>query len=588
MQEFYKNLTLVFKQELTLVEKTSIFQTFIGGLSMKKLLLSLIFVLSCTGKTKEERSFMDFMKEHELKARDLSKELNLVYFNASISGKKEDYDKYSDLNIKLTKIYSDKEAFRKIEAIKEKGNIKHELLNRELETVYRQYKSSQIDDALLEELIKLQAKVESNFSSYRVKLNGKELSDNEIDTILRTSKDSKELEGAWLASKEIGAFVEADVKKLVGLRNKTATILGFRNYHEMSLYFNEQSQEEIDAIFEELDTLTSKAFAEVKDSMDEVLAKNYSIEKEKLMPWHYQNKFFQEAPKIYDVDFDKYYKGEDIVAITQKFYDGIGLNIDDVINQSDLFEKPGKYQHAYCTNIDRIKDVRVVCNIKDNHYWAGTSLHEFGHATYDYYLGRNLPWVLKEPAHIFTTEAVAMMFQRLVSNPSWIAEFISDKAKLTDLEELKKASFQSLRLEKLVFSRWAQVVYRFEKGMYENPEQDLNKLWWDLVSKYQLLKKPDARNKPDYASKIHIALYPVYYHNYLLGDVLASQLQYYLVDNITKTKNINDETFKDNKSVGEFFMKMFEMGRRYYWNDMIARLTGEKLTAKYYAKQFVE
>jgi peptidyl-dipeptidase A len=29
-------------------------------------------------------------------------------------------------------------------------------------------------------------------------------------------------------------------------------------------------------------------------------------------------------------------------------------------------------------------------------------------------------------------------------------------------------------------------------------------------------------------------------------------------------------------------------GARYYWNDMIEKATGEKLTPKYYAKQFVE
>lgn len=531
---------------------------------------------------------MDFIKEHEVKVRGLTTEVSKTYYGATISGKKEDYDKYSELNIKLNKIYSDKVAFKKIEAIKEKGNIKDATLNREMDAIYRAYKSNQIDDALLEELIKLQAKVESDFSTYRVKLNGKEITDNEIDTILKTSKNYKELEAVWLASKEIGKLVEADVKKLVALRNQTAKILGFNNYHEMSLYFNEQSSSEIDAIFDELDTLTKDAFAKVKDTMDEFLAKNYNVKKENLMPWHYQNKFFQDAPSIYDIDFDKYYKGEDIVAITKNFYNGIGLNIDAVINQSDLFEKPGKYQHAYCTNIDRVKDVRVVCNLKDNHYWAGTNLHEFGHAAYDYYLGESLPYVLKEPAHTFTTEAVAMMFQRLVSNPTWIAEVISDKTKLTDIDSLKKASFESLRLEKLVFSRWAQVVYRFEKAMYTNPDQDLNALWWELVSKYQLLKKPEGRNMPDYASKIHIALYPVYYHNYLLGDVLASQLQYYVVDNITKTRHINDETFVGNKAVGAFFMKMFDMGRRYYWNDMIEKLTGEKLTAKYYAKQFVE
>jgi peptidyl-dipeptidase A len=34
--------------------------------------------------------------------------------------------------------------------------------------------------------------------------------------------------------------------------------------------------------------------------------------------------------------------------------------------------------------------------------------------------------------------------------------------------------------------------------------------------------------------------------------------------------------------------KIFKPGMRFEWNDMIEKATGEKLTAKYYAKQFVE
>ena len=43
------------------------------------------------------------------------------------------------------------------------------------------------------------------------------------------------------------------------------------------------------------------------------------------------------------------------------------------------------------------------------------------------------------------------------------------------------------------------------------------------------------------------------------------------------------------KAVGDYLKeKVFKPGARYYWNDMIERSTGEKLTAKYYAKQFVQ
>ena len=109
--------------------------------------------------------------------------------------------------------------------------------------------------------------------------------------------------------------------------------------------------------------------------------------------------------------------------------------------------------------------------------------------------------------------------------------------------------YKTLRLDQLVFSRWVQVVYRFEKSMYENPDQDLNKLWWDLVEKYQMLKRPEGRNKPDYASKIHIALYPVYYHNYQLGELTASQLQHYIAINVLKQSQDKDVCFANKPEV---------------------------------------
>jgi peptidyl-dipeptidase A len=121
--------------------------------------------------------------------------------------------------------------------------------------------------------------------------------------------------------------------------------------------------------------------------------------------------------------------------------------------------------------------------------------------------------------------------------------------------------------------------------MYENPDQDLNKLWWDMVEQYQLIKKPAGRDKPDWASKIHIATYPCYYHNYMLGDLLAAQLNAYLEENIVGEK---EPSYTGNPEMGEYLVeKVFKPGSRYYWNEMIERATGEKLTARHYAEQYV-
>ena len=101
--------------------------------------------------------------------------------------------------------------------------------------------------------------------------------------------------------------------------------------------------------------------------------------------------------------------------------------------------------------------------------------------------------------------------------------------------------------------------------------------------------RPEGRNEPDWATKIHIALYPCYYHNYLLGEMLASQLYYYMTKNIIKSDDYKFQSFAGNKEIGNYLAsKVFSPGMKYYWNDMIEKATGEKLTPKYYARQFVK
>ena len=543
--------------------------------------------LAKTTTNNDAEELMKFIKDYEAKIAPLYKNATTSSFDAKVSGKEKAYKKAADLQFQLEKVYTNKDDFKFLEKVKKDKKIKDVDLNRQLLIIYSAYKGSQIDPKKLEEMINLQSKIENTFSTFRTKVNGKELTDNQVEDILKTATDSNELKNAWLSSKEIGPAVSADVIKLVKMRNAAAKEMGFNNYHEMSLKLAEQDPKKIEKLFNELDALTRPTFASLKRDMDKALSQKYNVPASKLMPWHYQNRYFQEAPKIYTLDLDKYYKDKDLVKLAEGYYTGIGTPINDIVDRSDLYEKPGKYQHACEDNLDRKNDIRVVCNIKPNSYWMDTVLHEFGHGIYDKYLDQSMPWSFREAAHTFTTEAIAMMFGRMASNPQWLHDVVGiseeEQNKISDL------SFKILRLRQLVFSRWAQVMYRFEKAMYENPDQDLNKLWWKLVERYQLVKKPAGRNQPDWATKIHIALYPAYYHNYLMGELLASQLNHYIVKNIIKSKDLKNQSYANNKAVGEYLKdNVFAPGRKYYWDDMIKKATGENLTAKYYAKQFVK
>jgi len=305
------------------------------------------------------------------------------------------------------------------------------------------------------------------------------------------------------------------------------------------------------------------------------------------MPWHYHDVFFQETPMVYELDLDTIYKGRDIKDLSAKFFDGLGLNVESILANSDLYEKPGKNPHAFCTDIDKLGDVRILCNIVDTARWMEVTLHELGHAVYSQNHDRATPYLLREPAHSFATEAIAMFFGRLSQNPAWMQQMLG----LSDEQrgEIEKVSGKYNQLKQIIFVRWAMVMYNFEKQLYANPDQDLNALWWQMVEKYQFIKKPPQRDKPDWAAKIHFAIAPCYYHNYMLGELLASQLHNYIVTNVLKLESSKGVSYVDKPEVGAYLQKeIFAAGSLYHWNEMIRRATGEELTPKYFVAEFVK
>ncbi len=549
------------------------------------LYLSVAPVIASEEVTKAARQFL---QDHEKRIKPLEVANNEAWWVANTIGSKEAYENKVKAQNKLDAALSDRKVFATLKSLKDKrSEIDDRILARTIDILYLQYLEKQVDPELLRKMVDKANAVEEVFNTFRAKVGDRELTDNEVRQRLRTSDDSKLLQSVWEASKAVGSAVEKDLKELVQLRNEAAVSLGFKNYHALMLYLNEQDGPQLLQLFDELDELTREPFAKAKADLDARLAKRLRLDVTALRPWHYHDPFFQDTPKVFDADLDAPFKKLDILALCRKFYSGIDLPIHQVIARSDLYERKGKSPHAFCTDIDRAGDVRVLANIDQNHYWAATMLHELGHAVYSTNTNNipdTLPYPLRTDAHILATEGVAMMFERLASRADFLEKM---GAKLDDPKAFDRDAATALRYRLLIFSRWCQVMLRFEKGMYENPSQDLNKLWWDLVEKYQMLKRPEGRNAPDYASKIHIVVAPVYYHNYMMGELFASQVHHAIAREVYKGADPATVNYLDNKAVGAFMRKrVFAPGRSLDWDGLTRHATGEPLNAKAFAADF--
>jgi peptidyl-dipeptidase A len=543
-------------------------------------------VCGCAHNAKEKQ-LQKFIDSHVETIKPLEKQAALAWWDAAVTGDPNAYDRSSALTLKIRQVYSDADDFAYLAALKDSGQIDDPLLARQVTVLYYAYLANQIEPELLAQIVELGTEIEESFSTFRATLEGAEVTDNEIKAILKTETNSARRKAAWLASKQVGPQVAGELLRLVKLRNQAARKLGFDNFYILRLTTGEQDVRELDRIFAELYELTNEPFARLKADLGAKLAKMYGVSTEELMPWHYHDPFFQETPMVYALDLDVYYQDKDLRELAAKFYAGIDLPVESILARSDLYEREGKNPHAFCTDIDRCGDVRILCNLKDNETWMETLLHELGHGVYDKYLDFDSPYMLREPAHPFTTEAVAMFFGRLSRNPAWMQQMLG----LTEAQrrEIEKVSGTYAQLKQLIFARWAMVMYHFEKQLYADPDQDLNRLWWDLVEKYQLVKRPPGRNEPDWAAKIHFTAAPCYYHNYMLGELLASQLHHTLVHDVLKLPADADVSYVGRKKAGRFLReKVFQAGDKYNWNEMIERATGEPLTARYFVGQFVQ
>jgi len=535
----------------------------------------------------DERHLQGFITAHTAKVEPLSDKANLAYWDASTTGKSEYYDKLSELQIRIRRIHSDHQEYTFLKDVKESGKVKDARLTRQLDKLYNAYLQNQIEPGLLERIVDADTKVQEKYNNFRGAIDGKKVTNSEVYTILTTEKDIRKRELAWKASKQVGEAIIDDFLQLVKLRNQAARKLGFDNYHTLSIVTGEQSVQELDAIFDELGELTGEPYARLKAELDRILADGYGIAPADLMPWHYHDPFFQRTPLVYDQDLDLYYKDKDVKELAQEYYAGVGLPVDDILARSDLYDRENKYPHAFSTDLDRKGDVRILCNLQNTERWMETILHELGHAIYSKYHDRDEPWMLREPAHSFTTEAIAMFFGRLSRSAAWIQEMLdlSDKERA----EIEQVSEKYLRFGQVLFTRWAMVMYNFEKQLYADPDQDLNNLWWDLVEKYQLIKRPPGPANAGWASKLHFTTAPCYYHNYMLGELLASQLHHHIVHDVFKLDSDNNVSYVGDKDLGDYLRReVLAPGARYHWNDMIERATGEPLTPKYFVEQFVE
>lgn len=484
----------------------------------------------------------------------------------------------ASINWEPSAVLSEPQIFEQLKFLSE-SKIDDSLLARQVDILYRQSLSRRSSLSLAKRSRSLFNwwRLHSLYSKHRGQIDGKVINNNDIRDILKDSEDVELRRKAWEASKQIGPKAAPIIKRLVELGNEEARNNGFGNYYEMALYNKELDVDTLFSLLDDLEAQVRPLFDEAKAELDKGLAERFGIKTDDLRPWHYSNHFFQSQIPVNGVNLDTLYEDKDLVELTRQFYQGIGMDIDDVLERSDLYEKKGKAQSAHLFVIDGDGDIRIFANIRPNASWMDTMLHEGGHAVHYKCASLDMPFFLIRADQKRTTEAISMLMGEQSEDPRFLEEIVGVAPSV--VEELVPQLQENQRIDKLIYAQWVQVMVRFERSMYENPDQDLNTLWWDLVEQYQGIKRPEGRDSPDYAAKQHIALSPVYYQDYQLGSMIRAQLS-------NRIRTWTGKSLVNNPDAGKFLINRYlSLGNSLPWNDLVKHATGEPLNPRYFVEE---
>ena len=432
---------------------------------------------------------------------------------------------------------------------------------------------------------------------YTYKLNGKTVTTNDIDKILRDDNDVNKRLAAWTESKEIGKQLKGGLTNLRNLRNKVVQSLGYNDYFTYQVSDYGLTSTEMLDLCKKINRELYPLYRELHTYARYELAKKYEQnEVPEYLPAHWApNRWSQDWSSLVEVkgiNLDSILKpknAEWIVKEGQAFYESLGYPALPPVfwQKSSLYPLPAtanykKNNHASAWHMDMQNDVRSLMSVEPNTEWFETAHHELGHIYYYInYTNDSVPPILRQGANRAFHEAMGSM----IGMAAMQKPFLQGKGLLPkNAESNDTLKLLQEALNYVVFIPFATgTMTEFEHDLYKNnlPENEYNQRWWQLAKKYQGIVPPTTRGEEycDAATKTHINDDAAQYYDYALSYILLFQMHNHIAKNILH-QDPHATNYFGNKEVGKWLAGIMKLGATRDWRKVLKDATGEELSAK--------
>ena len=425
----------------------------------------------------------------------------------------------------------------------------------------------------------------------------------DITRVMATSSNPAELLDVWKGWHAISPPMRKDFARFVGLSNKGARELGFRDTGAMwrSKYDMppDDFAKEVDRLWAQVRPLYLSLHAYVRNRLREKYGDSV-VPATGPIPAHllgniwaqdWSNIYPLVAPAGADPGYDltrilkdRKTQPTDMVRYGESFFKSLGFApLPPTFWQRSLFVKPRDRDvvcHASAWDVDNVDDLRIKMCIDITAEDFITIHHELGHNFYQRAYNKQ-PFLFRDSANDGLHEAIGDTIALSVTPEYLVKIGLLDRAP----DSSKDIGLLLARaLEKVAFLPFGLLIdqWRWRVFSGEIPPDKYNQAWWELRTKYQGIAPPIERSELDFdpGAKYHVAA-NVPYTRYFLSFIMQFQFHRALARAAGcpvagSGTPLSRCSIYGSKEAGEKLNKMLEMGLSRPWQEALYEMTGER------------
>jgi oligoendopeptidase F len=426
------------------------------------------------------------------------------------------------------------------------GRVEDPLLARRLQAWDQQFRAARV--SARSEIRRLVNEISDTIVQFRYQVQGDSLDLGGARAVLRLEQNRERRQAAWLSFEPLSRKLADRTRELFKLRNAAAREEGFATYAHMQLDAQGLTLDQVQSILEELAAASQSAYRQVigrgadRHRLDAV------------QPWDV--KFLLDGEGgLPTRSFPK----SGILPRLEEWGRDHGRELQQQGISVHFLDIP--YNGLSMTIHSR--DIRILMNPADGHNYYKTAFHELGHAMHAAH-GDPGSYILRREPSVWG-EGMAETLGYTVDDPAWLAHVGLDAAEVAQAGALTMGPW-------FAYLRQRSAHALFEYAAYADPDADLDAINAEIEARF-LGCTLDGTCRWAAEPNAWYSRYPVYWQNYVLADVIASQIHHDL-------RRRFGSVWRNPEAVAHIERHYWAPAGALDWQEKLRRGTGEGLSTR--------